>query len=79
MASVQYQTSNNGLISDILNKRFTEGPDKRYEVQIRDGFDAFRVAWYQQVRFYMIIFFIYLFISDLLILLSIRLVATYMI
>ena len=25
------------------------GPDMMYEVKIRDGFDAFRVSWFQQV------------------------------
>ena len=25
------------------------GPDKKYSVEVRDGFDAFRVPWYKQV------------------------------
>ena len=35
-------------IYNLLNS----GPDKRFIAEIRDGFDGFRVSWFQQVRFY---------------------------
>ena len=28
------------------------GPEKRYRVEVRDGFNAFRVSWFKQVAFF---------------------------
>ena len=45
----QYRESLEISVRRLLSHLGLEtGPDLRYKVEIRDGFDAFRVSWYQQ-------------------------------
>ena len=32
-----------------INPEYILGADQRYQLEVRDGFDAFRVSWYKQV------------------------------
>ena len=45
---LKIDTGWDSIFEDKFHYILTVGADKKYEVEIRDGFDAFRVSWYQQ-------------------------------